>query len=81
MFMMITYASWQTVIDMAMVKVMCYPTEMTTPCRPPVTVIHLTRLGDNLQSSSQLLDDGWWMDDKNMMGAVQSMSLASAIII
>jgi hypothetical protein len=46
--------------------------KMTTPCRPPV--IHLTRLNDNFQSSSPLLDDGWWMDDKNMVRARQSKS-------
>jgi hypothetical protein len=47
---------------------------LTTPCRPPVTVIHLTRLDDTFQTSSQLLDDGWWMDDENMIMATKSMS-------
>ena len=46
--------------------------KMKTPCRPPE--IRLTRLDDKFQSSSQLLDDGWWMDDENMMRATQSMS-------
>ena len=41
--------------------------KMTTPCRPPV--LHLTRLDEQIQSSSPLLGDGWRIDDKNMVRA------------
>ncbi len=66
-----TVCSMATVLGMAMVKSdVLSDRKMTTPCRPPV--IHLTRLNDKCQSSSPLLDDGWWMDDKNMVRARQS---------
>ena len=67
-----TACSKATVLEMAMVKSdLISDRKMTTPCRPPV--IHLTRLNAKFQSSSPLLDDGWWMDDKNMVKAMQSM--------
>ena len=46
--------------------------KMTKACRPPV--IHVARFNDKFHPSSQLLDDGWWMGDKSMMTARQSMS-------
>jgi hypothetical protein len=68
-----TVCSMATVLDMAMVKSdVLSDRKITAPCRPPL--IHLTRLNDKSQSSSPLLDDGWWMDDKNMVRARQSKS-------
>ena len=72
MVMMNNVCTMATVLGMAMVKVMCYPTKndnaVPAACDTP------DKLDDKCLASSQLLDDGWWMDDENMIRATQSMS-------
>ena len=63
-----TACSMATVLEIAMVNSdLLSDRKMTTPCLPPL--IRLIRINDKFQSSSPLLDDGWWMDDKNMVRA------------
>ena len=64
--------SMAAVLGMAMVKVVCYPAKngnaMPAACDTP------DKLDDTCLSSSQLLDDVWWMDDETVIRATQSVS-------